>query len=245
MYVYTPMRLGYTPSTAAPPLSLCEVTSPLLDTLSPDECATIQTLATRRTLETGATLVTLSNPMESVYLILKGTLSIRTLSGQDAHEMIAIMGAGDILSYFTGEFPHRAVVTLTALQPSDLLWLNVADFQRCLQTIPAFSYAVAHHLAHRLIAKEYRFFATLRRGVLERLAYCLLALSHRHGQNLENGSVIIPFSLTQRDLAAMIGASRIRVNHTIQMLKRQGVLSVAEENQLVIHQPEVLERLCA
>lgn len=217
----------------------------LLANLSTEEHATIQTLACRRMLETGAKMVTLSGPMESVYLILQGTVSIRAVCNRQANEIIAIAGSGDIVSSFTGEFPQRSVVMLIALQPTELLWLNVADFQRCLQAIPAFSQSVAHYLSKRLLAKEYRFYATLRRGVLERLAYCIFTLADRHGEPQGEGDLLIPMTLTQSDLAAMIGASRIRVNHAIQSLKRQGVLSLVDDNRLVVHQPGVLERLSA
>lgn len=223
------------PKATTLPCALAESPFPLLKLLSTEEGGTLLTLSSRRMLEKGATIITSSGAMESVYLIIEGTLKVQAVGKVLETAMITIGGSGDLISSFTGEVPQGYQVTLMALRPTELLWLNIADFQRALQTIPTFSRMVVDYVAQRLVAKEFHAYAMMRHGVLERVAYALHTLVLQHGQPLDHGEVLIPFALTQSDLAAMIGASRIRVNHALQALKREGIVSLARHHQIVVH----------
>lgn len=223
------------PKPATLPCMLADSPFSLLRVLSTEEGTTLLTLSSRRTLEKGATIATSSGAMESVYLIIQGTLKIHAIGKASESAMITIGGSGELISSFTGEVPQGYQVTLMALRPTELLWLNMSDFQRALQTIPTFSRMVVDYVAQRLIAKECHAYAMMRRGVLERVAYALHTLVLQHGHPLEHGEVLIPFALTQSDLAAMIGASRIRVNHALQTLKQEGIVSLARHHQVVVH----------
>lgn len=217
------------------PCALADSLFPLLKLLSTEEGSTLLTFSSRRMLEKGATIITSSGAMESVYLIIQGALKVHAVGKALETAKITIGGSGDLISSFTGEVPHGYQVTLMALCPTELLWLNIADFQRALQTIPTFSRMVVDYVAQRLVAKEFHAYAMMRHGVLERVAYALHTLVLQHGHPLDHGEVLIPFALTQSDLAAMIGASRIRVNHALQALKREGIVSLARHHQIVVH----------
>jgi hypothetical protein len=57
----------------------------------------------------------------------------------------------------------------------------------------------------------------------------------------EDGT-LIPMPLTQSDLAALVGASRVRVNQAIAFFKRRGCISVGTDHRITIHHPEPLAR---
>ena len=48
--------------------------------------------------------------------------------------------------------------------------------------------------------------------------------------------------LTQSDLAALVGASRVRVNQAIAFFKRRGCISVEADHRITIHDPEPLAK---
>jgi CRP-like cAMP-binding protein len=48
--------------------------------------------------------------------------------------------------------------------------------------------------------------------------------------------------LTQSDLAALVGASRVSVNQAMGRLRKRGVISTAEDGRLIVHDEEALSR---
>jgi CRP/FNR family cyclic AMP-dependent transcriptional regulator len=59
-----------------------------------------------------------------------------------------------------------------------------------------------------------------------RLADQLLTLAEEYGEATPNGGCRIPFRLTQGDLAALVGASRVRVNQIMVSWKHKDFLAV-------------------
>ena len=73
-----------------------------------------------------------------------------------------------------------------------------------------------------------------------RVAAQLLALAGEYGEPSAGGATRIPLPLTQSDLAALVGASRVRVNQAIAFFKKRGCISVGADHRIIIHNPEPL-----
>jgi hypothetical protein len=56
------------------------------------------------------------------------------------------------------------------------------------------------------------------------------------------GGTLIPLPLTQSDLAALVGASRVRVNQAIAFFKRRGCISVGADHRIMVHDADALAR---
>ena len=56
-----------------------------------------------------------------------------------------------------------------------------------------------------------------------RVASQILSLSREYGEETEEG-VRIPIRLTQSDLAALVGASRVRVNQALGYLRKRSLI---------------------
>jgi CRP-like cAMP-binding protein len=74
-----------------------------------------------------------------------------------------------------------------------------------------------------------------------RLAKKLLELTETHGQAEADG-IALQVSLTQDELAAMVGATRPRVNRLLGSFEDRGLLS-RRGRRLVILNPDALHRL--
>jgi len=59
-----------------------------------------------------------------------------------------------------------------------------------------------------------------------RLADQLLTLTEEYGEATPNAGCRIPFRLTQGELAALVGASRVRVNQILVSWKHKGYVAV-------------------
>jgi CRP/FNR family cyclic AMP-dependent transcriptional regulator len=74
-----------------------------------------------------------------------------------------------------------------------------------------------------------------------RVASQVLSLAREYGQKSPEGRRI-PMRLTQSDLAALVGASRVSVNQAMGRLRKGGVISTAEDGRLIVHDEEALSR---
>jgi CRP/FNR family cyclic AMP-dependent transcriptional regulator len=73
-----------------------------------------------------------------------------------------------------------------------------------------------------------------------RVARQLLAFAQLYGQAVATGEVVIPFCLTQSDLASMVGATRERVNQVMTAYKQRQYISVDHHHRIAIHNQEAL-----
>ena len=74
-----------------------------------------------------------------------------------------------------------------------------------------------------------------------RVAAQLSALAQEYGEPSRNGT-LIPLPLTQSDLAALVGASRVRVNQAIAFFKKRRYLSVGTDHRITVHNADALAR---
>ena len=70
----------------------------------------------------------------------------------------------------------------------------------------------------------------------------LLALALEYGEPSSRNGTLIPLPLTRSDLAALVGASRVRVNQAIAFFKKRRYLSVGRERRITVHDADALAR---
>jgi CRP/FNR family transcriptional regulator, cyclic AMP receptor protein len=73
------------------------------------------------------------------------------------------------------------------------------------------------------------------------VAQHLLVLANEYGEEVDTGT-LIPIRLTQGDLASLVGASRVRVNQALVLLKRRGGISTDQLHHITVHNEDVLAR---
>jgi CRP-like cAMP-binding protein len=74
-----------------------------------------------------------------------------------------------------------------------------------------------------------------------RVASQLLALAHEYGEEASDG-VLIPITLIQADLAALVGASRVRVNQALGFFRKRNAISVDKDGRITVLDADVLAR---
>jgi CRP/FNR family cyclic AMP-dependent transcriptional regulator len=107
---------------------------------------------------------------------------------------------------------------------------------------------VAHNLV-RILASRVRLdneliqaLATL--DVYGRVARQLLAFADKYGESGEGESVLIPISLTQGDIADLVGASRKRVNQVMVFFREQEFIALNAAGRMVVLNRAGLAKYC-
>jgi CRP/FNR family transcriptional regulator, cyclic AMP receptor protein len=201
-------------------------TIPLFRGLTPSEQRHLLDLLGVRTFPAGVDVLTAEQPGDVAYVVLDGTVKVQVDRPDGTAVILAILRAGEVAGEMSLVDHLGRSATVVAMEQSTLAWLTHTDFWTCLRSMPtmAFNLAAIHSRRLRLSNAHVVALATL--DIEGRLADQLLTLTEEYGEATPNAGCRIPFRLTQGELAALVGASRVRVNQILVSWKQKGYVAV-------------------
>ena len=208
---------------------------PLFAKLPDAELMQLAERARTRQFKRGESLFRKDDPGTHLYVVIDGAVKI-ALPGEFGQEaLVAIMRPGDHfgeLALFDGS-PRSA--SATALEDTKAALLARDDFLTFLETHPGAVRVVLDVLAKTIRRLSDRVEDLIFLDVPSRVAKYLLDLAQQSGDaNLE-------LTLTQDELAAFIGASRVSVNRVLGDLERREIIGIRRRH-IVIVDPERLAK---
>ncbi len=208
---------------------------PLFSRLPGPELLQLAERSRARSFKRGETLFRKDDPGTHLYVVLEGAVKI-ALPGEFGQEaLVSIMRPGDFfgeLALFDGS-PRSA--SATAFEDTRAALLARDDFLAFLETHPAAVRVVLDALAKTIRRLSDRVEDLIFLDVPSRVAKYLLDLAQVDGdQRLE-------LTLTQDELAAFIGASRVSVNRVLGDLERREIIAIRRRH-IVISDPEKLAK---
>ncbi len=217
--------------------------SPLFQGLGPDELARLNAILRRRVFAAGANIVTVEEPGEQVYILLDGTVKVFVYQVNGREVILAFLGPGDTVGEMSLVDSAGRSANVVTLEPSTCLVMDRAAFHESLRSIRNLSYNLARLLSRRLRLANEQIQALSTLDLRGRLARQILAFAEQYGRP-EGTAVRIPLRLTQTDLAALVGASRERVNQVIVDFKHQGLIAVDPSYRITVLDRETLVEQC-
>lgn len=172
------------------------------------------------------------DPGTSLYVIESGVVKVLRLSTEGREVILALLGPGDFfgeLALLDGK-PRSA--DAVAREPTDLLILDRKDFLEFLERFPPAALHLLEALSQRLRRTDQLVQDAAFLDVPGRLARMLLQLSESRPQGI---------SLTQAELAAMVGATRESINKWLRFYQQRGYVGY-EAGRLIVLRPEELQR---
>ncbi|NOH13828.1 MAG: Crp/Fnr family transcriptional regulator [Chloroflexi bacterium] len=215
----------------------------LFDGFEAQELEWVNAHLNRDTFREGSTIITEGQAGHVVYIVHSGSLKVYALQVDGTEVVLSIIGPGDVVGEMSLVDESERSASVVTLEDSDLLWMERSSFEEGMQRIPRFAQNMARLLSERvrLSTAHIRSLAALH--VNGRVARQLLAFAKKYGRKNDEGGVLIPMRLTQRDIAGLVGASRKRVNQAVVEFKRRELISVNENSHLVLHNVEALKFL--
>ena len=213
---------------------------PLFQHLSEDDRIRLAESIKLQRLKKGEILFNKGGAGDALYIIKKGKIKIFLSSHAGDEVLLAIFSEAD----FFGEMalldgmPRSA--DAIAIEPTELLLLNRNDFISFLNHNSNAVQAVLQSLSQRLRRTDDLLEDTCFLQISERFAKKLVELATQHGRR-EGDMIFIDLSLTQKDMASMVGATRESINKELRALREKGLVSI-QENMICIHNLERLKR---
>jgi CRP/FNR family cyclic AMP-dependent transcriptional regulator len=177
----------------------------------------------------GATVLTAEQSGEAVYVLLRSSVKVHLLTPDGAEVILAILGRGEVV----GEMSLGRSASVTTLEESAFLLIDRATFRSGIERSPVLTRNLADILSRRMRLANAHLLSMAALDVPGRVASQVLSLSREYGEETEEG-VRIPIRFTQSDLAALVGASRVRVNQAIAFFKKHRYLSVGTDRRITV-----------
>jgi CRP/FNR family transcriptional regulator len=196
--------------------------------------ATLARHSVRRSYERGDNIWRAGDPAANMALIASGI--VKVAQGRNG-AILALFGPHETfgeMAVIEGG-PYSAETT-AATHQVELFCIDAMAIRSAIQTHPAFARAMERSLvAHaRELEEKVRIMSA---GCVERrLAALLTHLWDRFGDELEDGSHIVPVVLSRAELASLVGATIETTIRTMCRLQREGLVSTVREG-FIVHAP--------
>ncbi len=190
---------------------------------------------------TGSNILIADQPGEAVYVILAGSVKVHTIRPDGAEVMLAVLGAGEVLGEMSATDSLGRSASVVALEETTVLWMDRRTFRSSVASSTALSRNLSEILSKRVRLANARLIAIASLDVPGRLASQILSLAREYGQETPDGTRI-PMRLTQADLAALVGASRVSVNQALGQFRKRGDISIASDGRVNVHDEDALAR---
>jgi CRP-like cAMP-binding protein len=208
--------------------------SELFEAFDPETIATLAASCSHRRLERNDVVFGEGAEANELFVVDSGRIAIANRSPDGRESVVALMESGDLF----GEMPlfdgEARSAEARALEPSELLAVPYPALRTILRARPELLWGVVALLARRLRSTDAALADSVFLDVTGRTAKRLLELAGT------SETFLMP--LTQEELAAMVGASRERVNKAIAAFVRLGWLTQSERQYRITDRTQMERR---
>jgi CRP-like cAMP-binding protein len=214
---------------------------PLLGSLSESDRRSVLSTSVRRRFGRREILFHEADPGDTLHLIAKGRVAVRITTPAGDMATIDVLGQGDVVGTFSvlGEGRRRAA-TVLALEPTETLCIDRAQFQSLRKAHPAVDQFVVDVLVATLRRVDGLLLEALYAPVELRVVRRLLDLTRLYGRDAP-GPHGIEIALTQQDLAELAGTSRATANRVLRELEDAGAVTLTR-NRIHVGDPAALAK---
>ncbi len=187
-------------------------------------------------LDRGDVLIDEGASYDRLYTLLEGVL-IRSQSLEDGRRQILnFMFPGDLIG-LQGAFDEPSSHTIEALIDARLCRFKRGDFAGFVSKNPGLAYDITWLAAKEETALEGHILSLGQRNARERVTYLAVWLIDRAQSTcLADESNVLTLSITQSQIADMLGLSLVHTNRTLRQLQREGLV---EWKSRKIHVPDL------
>lgn len=182
--------------------------------LSRNELTELRARGTIKRFRAGEVIHFAGDLASSVCLVLSGLVELTRPHEEGRELVISLVRPGEVFGVLAliGRFVEPN--TARARVASEVCFFSPEEFRRHLQARPHLAFTVIKSLEGGAVTLENRIEALVFKSLPARVAHTLLQISRAFGKRVDHG-VRFTISLTQQNLADLVGASRQHVNYVL------------------------------
>ncbi|MFO7281295.1 MAG: Crp/Fnr family transcriptional regulator [Thermoanaerobacterales bacterium] len=202
--------------------------------LSTQELQHLADASTTVELRRGDVLFHEDDPGDNVYIVKSGRIAIAKRSIDGRESVVALMEPGDLFGEMQLFENQGRTAEARALEQSEVLAIGYGPIREVYERRPELLWGVVALLARRLRSMDVALADTVFLDVTGRTAKRLLEMA--------GGADEFTLPVTQEELAAMVGASRERVNKAIASFVRLGWIEQSDRRYKITNREELERR---
>jgi CRP/FNR family cyclic AMP-dependent transcriptional regulator len=199
--------------------------------LLPDELGRISAAAQNRDLRRGDVLFAEGDEPDELFVVVSGRIALANKSVDGRESVVALVEAGDVF----GEMPLfdglGRSTEARALEPSEVIAIPYAPVQEVYESRPTLLWSVVALFSGRIRSMDAALADSVFLDVTGRTAKRLLELAG------DSDEFVLP--VTQEELAAMVGASRERVNKAIAAFVKLDWVEQSDRRYKITNRPQL------
>jgi CRP/FNR family cyclic AMP-dependent transcriptional regulator len=207
------------------------------------ELSKITDIAIARDWKKQAHVFLQGDPLENVYFIYDGRIKIYKSDVNGKEQIVAIMKKGEMFPHVgffrKGDYPAYAEV----LEPSTLIAVPISKFETVLIENPGLCIKVFRVLGEKIVDLQNRLEEQILGNTYEQIIKLLIRLAQKHGKEIKDGRILLKAEFTNRDLANMIGTTRETISSTLTKMKKEGLIEVDEEGDMLLDIEILMEEI--
>jgi CRP-like cAMP-binding protein len=211
-----------------------------LGKLSDDEARALFDRGRRRSYEGGVPIFHEGEVSDRIVLLLRGRAKIATVTEEGKEVMLGVRDPGDLLGEFSAIDGEPRSANVIAMEPVEALVLDAASFRTWLTEHPRTALLMLEMVLARLRDADRKRVEFSAYDTVGRVARRLYELAERFGRPAPGG-VEIGLPLTQDELAAWTGASRVGVSQALKALRDRGWIETRRRS-ITVRDIDALER---
>ncbi len=200
--------------------------------------------STPRRFGHGDVITRQGDPVSSLSLVASGVVRLSAVTSAGREIVVGLLGAGQVFgeAALLAEGGERSsLVEARAVGSATIVEIPSATLRTVIEGSPATGEELLRLVATRLYRASAALQEALAQDVPTRVSRRLRQLALDHGDRRVGGGVRLRVTLTQGELARMVGASREAVNRSLGVLAARGLVK-AEHRTFVIPDVDALER---
>jgi CRP-like cAMP-binding protein len=177
--------------------------------------------------------------MTGMFFVYSGLIKVHTRWSDDKELILRIAASGDIVGHRGLGTDNIYPASATALQPTDICYVDLDFFTASLKVNPGFLYQLMMFFASELKESEKRMRNLAHMPVKGRIANMLIFLKKKFGVTAEG---YLNTALSRQDMAAYVGTTYESFFRIMKELEEEQVIRVDSKNITIIAE-EILAAL--
>ncbi|MCQ6273922.1 Crp/Fnr family transcriptional regulator [Bacillus sp. V3B] len=211
--------------------------------LSEHEIYKIVDISISREWNKGSHVFLQDEPLENVYFIYEGRVKIYKTDANGKEQIVSILKKGEMFPHVgffrKGSYPAFSEVLENAM----LVVVPIAPFEKVLIENPELCIKVFKVLGEKIVDLQERLESQILNNTYQQIIKLLIKLGKDHGQELADGRTLLKSEFTNRDLANMIGTTRETVSRTLTKLKKEQLIELGNDHDLIFDSTILSEEL--
>lgn len=209
---------------------------PFFSLLSEQELNLIDKIAGERKYKKGEYIFFEGEAGDKFFIIKEGQVKLTKMIKNGDEQILNIFSDNDIIAeivaFDKGSYPASAV-TMT---DSKLIVFDQSELENLILKHPSIGLKLLREMSGRLRRAQQNVRDLALKDSSARVAGLLLFLAKKYGEE-KNGNIVLDISLTQQELASMIGSSRETVSRSLKEFESKGLIKTSRK-KILIYQPE-------